>query len=218
MKGLRLLILTVLLLVSCQTLPAINSDSQRSASNNSACPSPFLKQPYRLVHTIEARVAGKTQGAIIGVTLVDPQTRFVSCAIMTAEGMVLLEARAAPELEVIRALPPFNSVDFAKNMLEDIKLIFLLPESKIKIKGILSDGAHVCRWQARSGDWIDVISKTPEEMEINKYSEYGSLQRRIKINPAAGNNYQYIELSAKETFNYSLKMTLIEAEPLNGSQ
>ncbi|MEN6623435.1 MAG: hypothetical protein ABFD50_18055 [Smithella sp.] len=217
MRNLRLLILTVLFLVSCQTLPAVNSDPHRSASYNSACPSPFLKQPYRLVHTIEARVAGKTQGAIIGVTLVDPKTRFVSCAIMTAEGMVLLEARAAPELEVIRALPPFNSADFAKNMIEDIKLIFLAPESEIKIKGVLSDGAHVCRWQAKSGDWIDVISKTSEEMEINRYSECGSLQRRIKINPGSGNNYQYIELSAKETLNYSLKMTLIEAELLEGS-
>lgn len=216
MKCTRLLVLIVLFLVSCQTLPVINSDTQRAESKNSVCPSPFLKEPYRLVHTIEAHVAGKTQGAIIGVTLVDPGTRYVSCAIMTAEGMVLLEARAAPELEVIRALPPFNSPDFAKNMIEDIKLIFLAPESDVQAKGILSNGARICRRQAKSGEWIDVVAKNPEEMEIDKYSDHGRLQRRIKLNPTADNFFQNIELEAKEVFDYSLKMTMVEAEPLKG--
>lgn len=216
MKGVRLLILIVLLLVSCQTLPVINSNSQHPELKNSACPSPFLKEPYRLVHAIETRVAGKTQGAIIGITVIDPATRFVSCAIMTAEGMVLLEARTTPALEVIRALPPFDSADFAKNMIEDIKLIFLAPDGEIKTKGILPDGRQACRWQAKSGDWIDVIAGIPEEIEINRYSECGSLQRRIKLHPTSDSSYQNIELAANETFNYSLKMTLIEAEPLKG--
>jgi hypothetical protein len=216
MKGIRLLILTVLLLVSCQTLPAINSISPRLESKVSVCPSPFLKEPYRLIHAIEARVAGRTQGAIIGITLVDPLTRFVSCAIMTAEGMVLFEAEAAPILKVIRALPPFDSGDFAKNMIEDIKLIFLAPEGKIKTKGILSDKAAICRWQAKSGDWIDVIARVPEGIEINRYSACGNWKRRVKLNRSAENIYQSIELTAKDNFNYSLIMTLIEAEPIEG--
>jgi len=211
MKGIRLLTLTVLLLVSCQTLPAINSISPRLASQTAICPSPFLKEPYRLVHAIEAR---GTAGAVIGVTLVDPATQFVSCAIMTAEGMVLMEAQANPALKVIRALPPFDSRDFAKNMIEDIKLIFLMPVGEIKTKGILSDGAEICRWQARSGDWIDVIARPQEGIEINRYSAYGDPQRRVKLDPNADNIYQRIELTAKDTFNYSLVMTLIEAEPL----
>ena len=52
--------------------------------------------------------------------------------------MVLLEAQATPTLEVIRALPPFDSGDFAKNMIEDIKLIFLAPDGDIRAKGILA--------------------------------------------------------------------------------
>jgi hypothetical protein len=215
MKGVRLLILTVLLLVSCRTLPAINSIPPLE-SNVSVCPSPFLKEPSRLVHTIEARVAGETQGAIIGITLVDPATRFVSCAIMTAEGMVLFEAQANPALKVIRALPPFDSGDFAKNMIEDIKLIFLAPDGEIRTKGTLSGGARICRWQAKSGDWIDVIAGEPEVIEINRYSACGSPQRRVKLNRGAENIYSNIELTAKETFNYALLMTLITAEPLEG--
>jgi len=205
------LTLTVLLLVSCQTLPAINSIAPQPASQAAICPSPFLKEPYRLVHAIEAR---GNAGAVIGVTLVDPATRFVSCAIMTAEGMVLMEAQANPALNVIRALPPFDSHDFAKNMIEDIRLIFLAPVGEIKTKGLLSDGAEICRWQARSGDWIDVIAKPQEKIEINRYSACGNPQRRVKLDRNADNIYQRIELTAQDTFNYSLVMTLIEAEPL----
>ncbi len=215
MKGIWLLILTALLLVSCQTLPAVNP-LLPPQSTTAVCPSPFLKEPYRLVHAIEARMAGEAQGAIIGITLVDPSTRFVSCAIMTVEGMVLFEAQAAPTLKIIRALPPFDSGDFAGNMIEDIKLIFLAPEGEIRTKGILADGAEICRWQGKSGGWIDVIARLPEGIEINKYSAYGSPQRRIKLNLTSENVYQNIELTAKETFNYSLNMTLIEGQPLEG--
>lgn len=214
MKGIRLLILTALLLVSCHALPAIKSGLPPPEAKFSVCPSPFLKEPYQLVHAIEARVAGQAQGAIIGVTLIDPSTRFVSCAILTAEGMVLFEARANPALKVIRALPPFDSDDFAVNMIEDIKLIFLEPEGEIRTQGNLVDGAKICRFSEKGGDWLDVVARRPESIEINKYSACGSLKRRIKIKSAAENVYSNIELTAKEKFNYSLIMTLIEAEPL----
>jgi hypothetical protein len=216
MKDIWLLILTALLLVSCSTLPAINPLLPQAQPKLSFCPSPFLKEPYRLVHAIEARMGGETQGAIIGITLVDPSTGFVSCAIMTPEGMVLLEAQASPTLKIIRALPPFDSGDFAGNMIEDIKLIFLAPDGDIKEKGILPDGAEICRWQQKSGNWIDVIARQPEGMEINKYSSYGGWQRRIKLGRTSENIYSRIELTANEAFNYFLIMTLIEAEPLEG--
>ena len=117
MKGIPLLILTIFLL-SCQTLPLIHAPVSPADEKAFTCPSPFLKEKYRLVHTIEIRVAGKTQSAVIGVTLADPNTRFVSCAIMTAEGMVLFEAESGKgALKINRAMPPFDSMDFAKNMI-----------------------------------------------------------------------------------------------------
>ncbi len=214
MKGIRLLILTAFLLVSCSSLPVIKPLVPQAQPKLSFCPAPFLKEPYRLVHVIEAKVAGESPGAIIGITVVDPSTSFISCAVMTPEGMVLLEAQATPTLEVIRALPPFDSGDLAKNLIEDIKLIFLAPDGDIRAKGILPDGAEICRWQQKSGGWIDVIARQPEGIEINKYSSYGRWQRRIKLNRPAENAYSRIELTAKEAFNYYLLMTLIEAEPL----
>jgi hypothetical protein len=214
MKGLPLLIL-IIFLSSCQTLPLINSPVSPANEKTLTCPSPFLKEKYRLVHAIETRVAGDTRSVIIGITLADPSTRFISCAIMTAEGMVLFEAESGPGmLKVNRALPPFDSMDFAKNMIEDIKLIFFTPEGKIQKKGNLSDGAAVCRYHEENGDLIDVIIDKSEDTEIKRYSSAGILKRQVKFNKTTANIYQSIELQANETFNYSLLMTLIEAQPV----
>ena len=216
MKGIPLLILTIFLL-SCQTLPLINAPVSPANEKALTCPSPFLKEKYRLVHAIETRVAGDTQSAIIGVTLADPSTRFISCAIMTAEGIVLFEAESGPgALKVTRALPPFDSMDFAKNMIEDIKLIFFAPEGKIQKKDNLPDGAAVCRYLEENGDWIDVITDKSEGTAIKRYSSAGILKRQVKFNKTTGNIYQSIELQANETLNYSLLMTLIEAQPVEG--
>lgn len=214
MKGMPLLILTIFLF-SCQTLPLINAPVSPAEEKALTCPSPFLKEKYRLVHSIETRLAGKTQSAIIGVTLADPSTRSVSCAIMTAEGMVLFEVESGHGvLKVNRALSPFDSADFAKNMIEDIKLIFFAPEGKIQKKGILPDGTTACRYQEEDGEWIDVINDKSEGTAIKRYSSIGILKRRIKFNKTSGNIYQSIELQANEAFNYSLLMTLIEAQPV----
>ena len=214
MKGIPFLILTGFLF-SCQTLPLINSPVSPADEKALTCPSPFLKEKYRLVHTIETRVAGDTRNAIIGVTLADPSTRFVSCAIMTTEGMVLFEAESGSgALKVNRALPPFDSRDFAKNMIQDIKLIFFVPEGKIQKKGNLPDGSTACRYHEENGDWIDVITDKSEGTAIKRYSSSGSLKRHISFGKTAKNIYQRIELLANETFNYSLLMTLIEAQPV----
>jgi hypothetical protein len=205
----------IIFLFSCQTLPVINPPVSSANKKSLTCPFPFLKQRYRLVHSVETHVAGDTRGAIIGVTLADPSTRSVSCAIMTAEGMTLFEAESGPDgLKINRALPSFDSADFAKNMIEDIKLIFFTPEGKLQAKGSLPDGATACRYKEENGDWIDVIKNKSEGMEIKRYSSSGILKRQVRFNKTAGNIYQRIELQANEQFNYSLLMTLIEAQPV----
>jgi hypothetical protein len=195
-------------------MPVINPPMLPAAQKNLTCPSPFLKEKYQLIHAIEIRTAGGVQGAIIGITVADPSTRFVSCAIMTVEGMVLLEAESGAEkLSVHRALPPFDSGDFAKNMIDDIKLIFFTPQGLIQKKGNLPDGSTACRWQEENGDFIDVIANKPESTEIKKYSVCGILKRHIKLTETAGNAYQSIELQGSGIVNYTLLMTLIEAQP-----
>jgi hypothetical protein len=213
-KCISVLILTVFLL-SCQTLPVITSPVSTVNKNALTCPFPFLKEKYRLVHSIENRMFGETQSVIIGVILADPSTRVISCAIMTAEGMVLFEAESGPDtLKVNRALPPFDSEGFSKNVIEDIKLIFFAPEGKLQVIGILANGATACRYQEENGGGIDIIDDRLEGIAVKRYSPSGVLKRYIKFNKAAGNIYQNIELQAYETFNYSLLMNIIEAQPI----
>jgi hypothetical protein len=214
MKRIFPLILITIFLASCQSLPVIHAPAPPADGKISACPSPFLKERYRLIHAIEIRMAGDTQAAIIGVTLADPSTRSLSCAIMTAEGIVLFEAgEDAGLLKVNRALPPFDSADFAQKMINDIKLIFFAPAGKIVEKGYLPGGAAVCRWREKNGSWIDVLSNQPKGIEIKRYSSCGSLKRHVKFEKTDENIYQNIELIANELYSYSLFMTLIEAQP-----
>ncbi|MGD0021294.1 MAG: hypothetical protein ABSC54_03230 [Smithellaceae bacterium] len=214
MKRIFPLILTTVFFASCQSLPVINVPAPPADGKISACPSPFLKERYRLIHAIEIRMAGDTQGAIIGVTLADPATHLISCAIMMAEGVVLFEAEEdAGLLKVNRALPPFDSADFAQNMIDDIKLIFFAPTGKIEQQGRLPGGAVICRWREKNGGWIDVLSNQPNNIEIKKYSSCGSLKRHVKFEKTDENIYQNIELQANEIYSYSLFMTLIEAQP-----
>ena len=182
MKSASIFVLTCFL-VSCQAVPVITSAPLPQKGKEALiCPSPFLKEKYRLIHAIEVQMAGATRSAIIGVTLADPATRAVSCAILTAEGMVLFEADAdAGLLNIRRALPPFDSISFAKNMIDDIKLIFLSPEGKIYQLGTLPDGANVCRWREENGDWIDVSAHREGNIDIQRYSAGGGLKRHVKF-------------------------------------
>jgi hypothetical protein len=160
-------------------------------------------------------MAGSTRGTIIGITLADPFTRSVSCAIMTAEGMVLFDAEAGPSgLQINRALPPFDSRDFAENMIEDIKLIFLAPGGEMQAKGFLPGGAKACRYLQENGNWIDVIENESAGTEIKRYSSSGALKRHVLFSKTAKSIYQSIELQANETFDYSLLLNLIEAQPV----
>lgn len=212
MKRFSLLIITVFLF-SCQTLPIIQSPSPQVKDKSITCPYPFLKEKVRLMHTLEVHMAGEIRSTIIGVTIADPATRSVSCAIMTAEGMVLFEAESNPGgLKVNRALPPFNSGDFAKNMIEDIKLIFFEPEGKIESRGFLPDGATVCRYLQKNGNSIDVIKDESSGLQIKRYSSSAALKRHVLFDKTK-NIYQRIELRAYETLDYSLVMNLIEAKP-----
>ncbi len=214
MKRIFPLILITMFLASCQSLPVINAPVPSADGKISACPSAFLKERYRLIHAIEIRTVGDTRGAIIGITLADPATRLISCAIMTAEGIVLFEAEEdAGLLKVNRALPPFDSTDFAQNMIDDIKLIFFAPAGKIVEKGNLPGGVAVCRWREKNGGWIDVLSNQSKGIEIKRYSSCGSLKRHVKFGKTDKNIYQNIELTANELYSYSLLMTLIEAQP-----
>ena len=207
------LIICVFFLSACQTLPVI-TQATPPEKTASACPNPFLKQKTTLIHAIEVHMAGGIKSAVIGVTEADPATREISCAIMTAEGMVLFEAiETNGTLDVRRAMSPFDSAHFARNMLEDIKLIFFEPLGNIEKIGFLPTGDIACRWRTGNSDTIDVLKTGGGLSEVKLYSGSGKVKRYIKFNDLAGGFYQNIELRAQEIASYTLFMNLVEARP-----
>lgn len=206
------LIICVFFLSACQTLPVITQKTP-AEKTVSACPNPFLKQKTTLIHAIEVYMSG-VKNAVIGVTEADPVTREISCAIMTAEGMVLFEATETEgSLDIRRALPPFDSAHFARNMLEDIKLIFFEPQGKIEKIGFLPSGETACRWRTGNSDTIDVLKTGDGLPEVKRYSGSGKVKRDIKFSDLADGFYQNIELRAQEIASYTLFMNLVEARP-----
>lgn len=209
MKGL-LFLTGALLLVSCAALPAIPPVAKAPAGKTLTCPSPFLPEKTRLIHAIEVRAAGRAQTVMIGVTLMDPATRTISCALMSAEGLSFFEAVSGPDgLKVNRALPPFDAADFARNMMDDIELIFIAPQEALVQKGVLAGGEVVCRRHKEQGGWIDMLTGPDGRIQIRRYSEGGSLLRSVILDGESANAYSTIELQATQ---YTLVMTLIESE------
>lgn len=212
MKGLCFLI-SVFLLASCATLPAIQEPSADQAKKPVNCPSPFLLEKTRFIHTVDVQAAGQTKAVMIGVTVADPVRRTFSCAIMSTEGMVVFEAVSENEgVKVIRALPPFDKPDFARNMMDDMELIFLEPAGELVEKGVFVSGDVVCRMRKEQGGWIDVMAGHDGRIQIRRYSEYGTLMRTVLLNGHSSNAYKTIELQSAGWMSYGLTMTLIESE------
>ncbi|MDI6741322.1 MAG: hypothetical protein QMD11_01165 [Smithella sp.] len=208
-----LCLLLMAFVMACQSLPTIHPSG--SGEIHFDCADPFTKHPYRFVHAIEARMPGDVRSSVIGITLVEPAGRFISCAIITAEGMTLWEAESSASGTIIhRALPPFDSARVSQNMLEDIKLVFLPPQGQLYQKGYLSDESKVCRYQEENGDWVDVKENKSGNVEIGLYSSSGALKRQILFKKIAKDIYQSIELQADAIFDYLLLMTLIDAQPI----
>ncbi|MEE9913384.1 MAG: hypothetical protein K4571_16865 [Deltaproteobacteria bacterium] len=201
-----------LLLVSCAALPAITAPPGGSGGKAFACPSPYPAGKNRFIHAIEVHRAGQAQTVLVGVTLIDPALRTISCALVSAEGMALFEAASGPAgLTVSRALPPFDAKDFARNMMADIELIFLAPRDAPVQKGVLAGGEAVCRHQGRG--WTDVAAAPGGSVHIRHYSGAGGLKRSITL-AGGGRPYATIELHAADLFEYTLVMTLIESETI----
>lgn len=210
MKVVRIL-MAALMLAACSSMPVIRPAS--GPAQEAVCPQVFVSERTRFIHTIESHAAGQLQAVMIGVTLLDPGARSISSAIVSAEGLSLFEASSRKgEIHVSRALPPFDAPDFARNLMDDVKLIFLAPQGSPVLKGVLSDGRPVCRWHREKGGWIDVSRDKQGQSRIERYSENGRLERSVTLAAGRGNTYSAIALQASDLISYALTMTLIESE------
>ena len=210
-----LLVLT-LLLASCSHLPVIKPAATPAAAQAivEQCTRPFPRVPSRFIHTLEVVLPGGSSGMLMGITLVDPKAKTIRSAILTIEGFVLFDARLDRDIQVERAVPPFDKPSFAANLIEDVRLMYLPPQALPAQTGILEDGSAICRYTGESGTTLDVISHRDGTWEIGKYT--GSEQRLRRIRASALHNglAGEIELNGYAAWDYTLRLKLISAEEM----
>ena len=95
---------------------------------------------------------------------------------MTVEGLTLFEARSAEaeELEVLRALPPFDNREFASGLMRDVRTLFQPPPG-LGQYGTLADGTPVCRYNAGQ-TMTDILPQEDGCWQLHHLHEQSSLR------------------------------------------
>jgi hypothetical protein len=224
MRGIVFVLVGVLLFViSCASLPAMyRSNCPAALEIQAKCRVPFPQGKWQFVHYIEATLPGGKKGFVMGITVISPVTETIDCVIMTLEGFVLFDARYDQGLITNRAIAPFDRIEFAKGLMDDIRLIFFKPDGPLIGSGILEDGSPVCRYQDFEGKTIDIITFPDNSWEIRQYGKDLRLARTVTASSPkkAGRSGQQVvpdrlELKVHGLLGYELSMNLVSAFSLS---
>ena len=164
---------------------------------------------------------GGRNASVIGITDISSDVETIHCIIMSIEGLVLFDGVYRGEVVINRGIQPFDSKEFAKGLMNDIRMVFFPPVGELTGTGVLNNGSHVCRYTNDTMTIVDVIIDPSHDWEIRQYRD-DNLSRSVKAYPneKAIDGVQKvfpgrIELSVNEDPNYALMLRLIRAEPLN---
>jgi hypothetical protein len=218
----HLFLLIILSLCSCKSLPVIQPfDTSSNQFNRQLCSDLFPKGKWQFIHSIEATMPNNKKAFVLGVTRIDSRENKVSVIMMTIEGLVLLDAQYNQELRINKAIPPFDSNEFASGLIEDVRLIFFKPDGRMIQSGYLKGASCVCRYIDNEEYIVDLYLNQNKTWEIKKYNTYNKLIRRVKAFSILEKQGkldtripQRIELFAEGDHAYSLQMDLIEAKQI----
>ena len=165
---------------------------------------------------------GGRNASVIGITDISSDLETIHCIIVSIEGLVLFDGVYRREVVINRGIQPFDSKEFAKGLMNDIRMVFFRPEGELTGTGVLNNGSHVCRYTNDATTIVDVIiDPKNRDWEVRQYRN-GNLNRSVKayIKERAINGVQKtfpgrIELSVNEAPGYALTLRLIRAEPLH---
>jgi hypothetical protein len=220
MRTICVLLMILFTMISCAGLPgpvpierplSLDADDHR-------CRIPFPDRACQFVHSIRAAMPGGHKAVMIGVTALSPETGIIECVMMTVEGLVLFDARYDGQITIHRAVPPFDSMDFARGLIDDIKLIFFPPDGPLIASGIADDGAFVCRYRTDRDMTVDIVIHKDHGWEIRQYDHDSRLIRSLKTDSggrgSAGRQGPVpgrLELTVLGPSEYMLTLDLIEA-------
>ncbi len=223
MKSITFWLILLLGTVSCASLPKLDPVNLSTIPEiHKRCSDVFLEGKWRFVHLIEFTMPGNKKSFVMGITVISPEERKIESVIMTIEGFVFLDAYYDQKVVINRGIPPFDSIDFARGMMDDIKLMFFKPEGSLIESGISGDGSHVCRYKNDAGSVIDVITNSGCDWEIRQYNPGGTLIKTVKADHCkmlTGSSNQIgfpgrIELASRGIKRYALAFELKEAKRL----
>jgi len=208
--------LILFLLTACSSLPEIRTAGSDLQSNlRERCQSVFPAAPHQFVHAIEARMPDDSRVALTGIVTVDPERKVIRCVVMTIEGFVLFDARHQQSLTVDRAVHPFDSPEFAENMMADIRLIFFLPGREFVAAGIFDNGFPGCRYLNPDRLAVDVILNQMQGWIIRQYDASEHPSREVRAYALNREGFPAkIDFSHYKFPGYKLNMVLLQSERL----
>ncbi|MBT3257301.1 MAG: hypothetical protein HN366_12725 [Deltaproteobacteria bacterium] len=216
-----LLLLGMLLLTGCAGMPRIVAvDTARASKTIYACENAFPGGKWQFAHVIEADLPGGRDAQLIGVTEVSNHPKRIHAVMMTIEGLVLFDGLALfdgledGKLTINRSVAPFDSIGFARGLMEDIRFIFLKPDGAPMDAGITENGFEICRYRVSDDAVIDVMVRPDRMLEIRKYTNE-RLIRKVVAELTPGSVPEKITFTAQEPAGYRLNLRLISAEQIS---
>lgn len=215
-----LLLILLLGLTGCATQQPSLPELIAETGEERGCAAIFPQGRWEFVHTIEFSMADGSGTTVLGVTSLAGDE--IACALMTVEGFTLFEAvyREKGGLEVRRAVPPFDKPAFAAGLMEDVRTIFRVPSPAKVQYGRVADNIPTCRYTGVDGRITDILPTMAGCWQIRTYGADQALSRSVEGRSCRKEGEslipEYLELKGFGPTNYTLKMTLIHVENLNG--
>ncbi|MEW6264812.1 MAG: hypothetical protein AB1641_17195 [Thermodesulfobacteriota bacterium] len=180
-----------------------------------SCLSLFPDQGWRAVHKIEALWPGGGRKVLLGVTKAEPEASSLHGVLLTVEGLVLMEARRqGRNMEILRAVPPFDSAGFGPGLLDDVELMLLPPRGEIVASGLTAAGDRVCRWRRPGGEVQEICSMNEGNWRIRLFDPRGRLLREVEAWPPLERGFAArMRLKSFGPGGYELELHLLEAGP-----
>ena len=218
MKRILVSVVLVVALVACARLPILRPDGENGTVRSDLdCRSIFPKGRWQLYHAIEATIPGGRKSVLTGVTVVSSKDRSVECALMTVEGFVLFSARDDGRLTVDRAIAPFDRPGFAQGLMDDLNLLFFVPQEPLCLTGWSDSQDHIFRY-CLDGRTTDISVKKNQTWAIRQYTSRNRLARSVDAGQVVRVGRQLfakrLTLRNHGWLGYQLDLKLVEAVPL----
>jgi len=209
-----------LTLGACAHLPEIHTvEDSTTAGRIAACGAIFPHGKWQFVHATEILPPVGSKQTVLGIVQLSSEQRTFHCVLMTIEGLVLFEADFDGAVTIQRALSPLDKPGMAEGIVQDISLLFLAPSRPCIAAGLSKDAAWICRYPNADQGQEDVVLQPDGVWEIRRYDQHHRLMRTIA--PMANENLpvdglppSHVVLKAYGLVGYELRMSLIEAVPL----